>query len=884
MTYESKTSFGLKNKLLTSMMIAGILPLVLGMVLSYVQGNKSLRYVIGSNFETLARETANKIDFVIDREIAKNHQTTLDPNLIQWVEKQNASLTDPAKFEADFINSSQEAKERAIQSAIENTGTQALLIFLTEADHSNESTRALFVSSIKGVLVSSINDYPTFISNLDKRREKVLADGVYLSNIYWDEKIKDHVFELVLPIFNQREKEPEVDDRQNLSLPSGKKRNLIGLLHRVFSAKEYFKSPLETIRFGDTGHLMIIDGKGVVIDCPILPTGFQIHNQEVVKSVTLPEGGWVRTFDNGHGSSEESIMGFSPLVKINSLFEKSSGAHWHMFAWQASEEIFAPTRKLLFWNTGAAAFGIILIALIGTYAANKITRPVHKLQKALIGICDSSLDPLEIQVETKDEIGELTSAFNKMSRDLRTTRESELRNLDEMEKLIITLAESESRISAVMNNVVEGIITIDHQGTIESFNPAAERIFGYKADEVKGKNVSLLMPEPDKSQHDKYMENYLKTGVGKIIGSGRAVIAQRKDGSTFHMDLAVGKMMIGNQVFFVGVMRDITQRISMEADLRKLSLAVEQSPTSVLITDAKGNIEYVNPNFVETSGYSYEEALGKKPSILKSGIHPQKFYEALWDTILSGKEWRQEFCNRKKNGDLYWELQSISPLRDSDGNITHFLAVKIDDTERKRAEEQLKVYNTKLERSNEIKDTLIEELQALKVKLEISAKTDPLTGLSNRRGVMEKIEYEKLRFDRSKRPFTFILADIDHFKKINDTYGHDAGDFILRQVAQHFKDALRGQDTVCRWGGEEFLVLLPETDLKGTILLAEKLRARIEMDRFEHNSETLQITMSFGLSLFDGSDQNIDSCIKRADECLYAAKTGGRNRVMSSSR
>lgn len=879
---ETKTSVGLKAKLLVSMMIAGILPLFMGMILSYIQGNKSIRNIIGSNFETLARETANKVDFAVDREISKNRQTALRPDLIRWVEQQTAAFkeADPAKIESGFIGSSLESKEATIQSVIENSGTEALVSFLTEAN--SESTRALFVTDTKGILIASVNNYPPIVDNRGGVMEKVLERGVYLSNIYRDKKLDDYVFELVLPIFSERKKDVEDVEPQD--------RKPLGLLHRVYSAKEYFAIVLESIRFGDTGHVMLIDGKGVVIDCPILPTGFQIPEKQVVQAVTLPATGWVVTQGNGHGSNEESIIGFSPLFKSDVLLEDSSGVHWHMFAWQASEELFAPTRKLLVWNSTAAVFGVVLIILIGTYAANKIIRPVRKLQTALASIGQSSAtdnpDNIpkaeEVRVDANDEIGELAKAFNKMSQDLKTIRVSELKHLSEMEELLMNLAESETRITTVMNNVVDGIITIDDHGIIESFNPAAERIFGYKADEVKGKNVSLLMPEPDKSKHDEYLKNYLKTGEAKIIGFGREVVAQRKDGSTFHMDLAVGEMTLGGRRLFVGVMRDITQRISMERDLRKLSRAVEQSPSSVMITDAMGNIEYVNPNFVETSGYSYEEALGKKPSILKSGVHPPKFYQILWETILSGKEWRKEFCNRKKNGELYWELQSISPLRDADGNITHFLALKIDDTERKRAEEKLKVYTSKLERSNTIKDSLIEELQELKKKLEVSAKTDPLTGLANRRGMIEKVEYERFRFNRNKKAFAFVISDIDHFKKVNDTYGHDAGDFVLRHVAHHFKDFSRKQDVVCRWGGEEFLMLLPETDLNGAILLAEKFRARIEKEAFEHNGQVLRITMSFGLSIFEESDQDIDACIKRADKCLYIAKVSGRNRIIST--
>lgn len=708
-THSKAKRFGLKGKLIVSMLVAGILPFILGMGLSYVQGNKSLHDVIGSNFETLARETANKIDFVIEKEIAKNRQTAEYPDIREWTEQQSKALLNetPAQMESEGVSG--ELKKNAMRGIVENNGAQTLRFFLKESSHSSDSVLAFFITDTRGKPLASINDYPPLVSHQEEIVNKVLADGVYLSGVHRDKKSGAYVFKLILPIFGgQSDNRGAIDGRhKSIQSPgSVNSKPMIGLLHRVYLAKQYFSPPLESIHFGDTGHVMVVDNKGVVIDCPVLPTGFQIPEEQVVRAATLPNAGWALTQGNGHGSSETSIIGFSPLFKSNALLEKSSGSRWHMFVWQASDELFAPTRKLLVWNSTAAVFGIFLIALMGTYAANKIINPIRKLQKAIGEIGREATEKKqskieEIRVDAEDEIGELATAFNKMSKNLKTAQASDLKHIEELEQTLMALAESETRVTTIMNNVVDGIITIDERGLIVSFNFAAERIFGYATREIIGKNVSLLIPEPDKSKHDGYIETYLKTGQAKIIGFGREVTGQRRDGSEFPMDLAVSEMSIGERRLFVGVARDITLRKSMEGDLRKLSRAVEQSPSSVMITDAQGNIEYVNPNFLQTTGYAYPEVVGKKPSILKSGIHPPQFYTHLWETILSGKEWRGEFCNRKKSGDLFWELQSISPLRDSEGNITHFLSVKIDDTERKRAETQLKLYAAELERSND---------------------------------------------------------------------------------------------------------------------------------------------------------------------------------------
>ncbi len=171
------------------------------------------------------------------------------------------------------------------------------------------------------------------------------------------------------------------------------------------------------------------------------------------------------------------------------------------------------------------------------------------------------------------------------------------------------------------------------------------------------------------------------------------------------------------------------------------------------------------------------------------------------------------------------------------------------------------------------------DLEKAHRELELSANTDPLTKLLNRRGMADKLDNEKFRYERNKKAFSIILCDIDHFKKINDNYGHDAGDYILREVAKILNSASRKPDIFCRWGGEEFLALLPETDLKGGAILAEKLRATIEGNDFIFHSNKIPVTLSFGLCEFDET-MTIDNCIKMADRCLYLAKEAGRNQLI----
>ncbi|GAK61392.1 multi-sensor hybrid histidine kinase [Candidatus Vecturithrix granuli] len=247
----------------------------------------------------------------------------------------------------------------------------------------------------------------------------------------------------------------------------------------------------------------------------------------------------------------------------------------------------------------------------------------------------------------------------------------------------------DARLHAIVEAAADAIITIDEQGRIETFNPAAERMFGYERAEAIGRLINLLMPEPHRSRHQSYIERYLHMGESHVFNQEREAIAQRKNGSIFPIALMISEFWIGPTRMFTGIIRDISERKQAEEQLQKLSRAVEQSESTIVITDLAGNIEFVNPAFSKKTGYSQEEAIGANPRILKSGVHPPEFYQNLWETISHGEVWQGEFINRKKNGDLYWESAIISPVKDRHNKITHYLAIKDDVTQHKLAEETL---------------------------------------------------------------------------------------------------------------------------------------------------------------------------------------------------
>lgn len=292
-----------------------------------------------------------------------------------------------------------------------------------------------------------------------------------------------------------------------------------------------------------------------------------------------------------------------------------------------------------------------------------------------------------------------------------------------------------------------------------------------------------------------------------------------------------------------------TERIASENELRKLSRAVEQSASSVLITNVWGEIQYVNPKFCEVTGYTSSEVLGKTPSILKSGETDLSVYQEMWAELLAGNEWRGEYKNRKKNGELFWCLESISGIKDSEGAVTHFVAVVEDISERKFSEETIRRL----------------------------AYFDPLTDLPNRRHFQEQLELATAWCRRSDCQLALLYIDLDRFKTTNDTLGHGAGDYLLRIVGQRLAQGLREGDVVSRLGGDEFAVIATNIHRsEDAANVAEKIIEAVRQPLIINGHE-LYVTTSVGISLYPADTADLDELVKHADIALYQAKEMGKN-------
>lgn len=272
----------------------------------------------------------------------------------------------------------------------------------------------------------------------------------------------------------------------------------------------------------------------------------------------------------------------------------------------------------------------------------------------------------------------------------------------------------------------------------------------------------------------------------------------------------------------------------------------------------------MNPKFCALTGYTVAEVLGQNPSLLKSGLEPEGLYQDLWATLRAGREWRGEYRNRRKDGSVYWEHATYSAILDEEGPITHYIKAAEDITARKQAEES----------RAEAMDQLYQ-----------AAHRDALTGLLNRRGFAEHLERAWQLAVRHRQPMGSIIIDIDRFKTLNDAYGHLAGDEIITQVSSLIARVTRASDVVGRYGGDEFLVVLPLASSEETRLVAHRILEAVRAQVFCPSSHRMHGTVSVGMAHgLPGEDlDSPESLVKRADLALYRAKQLGRDRVCDAS-
>ncbi len=422
----------------------------------------------------------------------------------------------------------------------------------------------------------------------------------------------------------------------------------------------------------------------------------------------------------------------------------------------------------------------------------------------------------------------------------------EMANALRLDELVLTR-------DLILNSVGDGIVGIDQTGSIQFINPAALRVLGCEAAELSGVNVRTMI-------HFQCWESGSGTAGCANCHPGGAGIKQDHWRESFCLDKHQRRIPIeyvctmdsdhAKNAMIVLAFHDITDRKQAEGRLRLAASVFANTREGILITDATLSIVDVNPGFTLITGYDREEAIGKRPSLLHSGRHDAAFYAHMWESIRTTGTWQGELWNRRKSGETYPGMLSISAVTGKNGAVMHYVGVFSD----------------------------ITLIKARESDLERIAYYDPLTGVANRRLLVDRLGHALAHAQRHGESLGVCYLDLDGFKPVNDRFGHEAGDRLLIQVTKRLQTLLRSSDTLARLGGDEFALLL------GTIKqdsdcyeIIERMLAAIEMP-FLIQDQPVSVSASIGVTLYPRDNADASTLLRHADQAMYQAKELGKKR------
>jgi diguanylate cyclase (GGDEF)-like protein/PAS domain S-box-containing protein len=423
-------------------------------------------------------------------------------------------------------------------------------------------------------------------------------------------------------------------------------------------------------------------------------------------------------------------------------------------------------------------------------------------------------------------------------------RELNLRRTIERE-----LRESEEGFRLLIDGVKDhAIVSLDRIGRITSWNSGAERITGYPSDDILGRHFSQCYPNEEielgKPDHALKMAEQ----DGRYEEECWHV---HKNGTKYWANVILTALHDekGNVRGFSKVTRDISDRRRSEESMRKLSMSVEQATDLIVLTAPDGAIEYINKAVEEITGYARAELIGKNRDLWRAGDYDEKFYSDMKETLISGKPFQAIFTNRKKDGELFYVYEVITPLKDVGGEITHFVSTGRDITQQRIMEERLNYL----------------------------AYYDALTGIPNRTLFVDRLTQGIARARHAKKIIAVLAIDIDRFKFINDGYGLPVGDRVLKTITERLASSVREGDTEARLGSDDLGIILFDVAETGDIILVVKKIMESISVPIKIRGEDIVLTASLGISVYPLDGESADELMKNADIALSKAKQQGRN-------
>jgi len=504
---ETSRQGGFTKKLILSMLLVGLLPLIIGLSLAFYFGVLEIRNVNGTNFQALAVETARGVDLVISEEQAKNQQIAKLPDMVRALETIRDHMQDetPAVIQArlEKEDAAWKSQDAEFQASIIETPLTQLLISSVLGNHSGfasttsmvarSATRVLSVTDVLGRVVATTNSNVPYLQKLTDWWAGAFHEGVgmpYIGNLKFDDLLQTYTFSISVPVMDSIQYQA------------------VGVLHRVYDAKEFFAPSIDPIRFGKTGHAMLIDSDGRVISCPILSTGLQIADRQLIPLVTPLEPGWVLGQSDGHGGQGQSIIGFSALPTMSRGMLDSSNKAWHVFVWQSSEELFAPVYSLGMWIITFGAVSFVLLVVLGVLVSRRVVRPIRDLQQAAKRIATRELtDP--ITIHTGDEIEDLAEEFNQMNVQLQAAFTGLVSEVETKTQEVEYLRESTTQI---IEGIPDPVVMVDEHLDVQYMNQAFKEAAGLTNGWEDHQNLlKLISPNVQEEQQ-------LRQRVGSLLG------------------------------------------------------------------------------------------------------------------------------------------------------------------------------------------------------------------------------------------------------------------------------------------------------------------------------------------------------------------------------
>lgn len=490
-----------------------------------------------------------------------------------------------------------------------------------------------------------------------------------------------------------------------------------------------------------------------------------------------------------------------------------------------------------------------LIFMFSLYAAKRLSAPVMDLKTAAERVKNKQYDDIQVSVDTGDELKLLAEAFNDMTRTVRDRSNALEQKIIQLETAQAKVRKSEERFRGLVETTSDWIWELDRDNRYTYVSPRVTAILGYMPGEIIGKTPFELMPAPEQ---ERFLNVFSAVSSAGIPYSSLEHVSRHKNGHPVTLETSGVPFFsdAGELMGYRGIDRDISKRKKNEEALLLTESVFTNTIEGIAITNRDGMIQRVNQAFCDITGYSREEAVGQNPRILKSDHHDMQFYESMWEDILSMGQWSGEIWNRRKDGSVYPEWLSISAIWNSAGDITNFVSLFHDISEKKLKEEQL----------------------------QFLAFHDPLTKLPNRKLLYDRAKVSLRNANRFNTKMALLYMDLDNFKNINDSYGHPFGDELLIRVKDRIKTICRASDTFARYGGDEFVIVLNNINEKQEVI---DFSHRI-LDLFKTPvsilDEEVFTSISIGLAIFPDDGEDLVTLEKNADMALYEAKRDGKRR------